>query len=72
MSKNIAIFCDGTNDQFGSVTTNVVHLLRLSEQTSDRQRVFYELGVGTFAANIFSVNVGAFLGKVLGPPSATG
>lgn len=66
MSKNIAIFCDGTNDQFGSVTTNVVHLLRLSEQNTDRQRTFYEPGVGTFGANVFSVNVGTFLGKLLG------
>ncbi len=60
------IFCDGTNDQFGSVTTNVVHLLRLSEPDNDRQRVFYEPGVGTFGANIFSLNVGTFLGKLLG------
>ncbi|KEZ77453.1 hypothetical protein C41B8_09641 [Salinisphaera hydrothermalis C41B8] len=66
VSKNIAIFCDGTNDQFGSVTTNVVHLLRLSERDSDRQRTFYEPGVGTFGANLFSVNIGTFLGKLLG------
>jgi len=66
LGKNIVICCDGTNSQFGGVDTNVAHLFhRLAPDGSD-QRKRYEPGVGTFGAEVFSVNVGRTLGKLLG------
>ncbi|WP_353247943.1 DUF2235 domain-containing protein [Salinisphaera sp. T31B1] len=66
MGKNIVICCDGTNSQFGGVETNVAHLFHRLAADSSEQRKRYEPGVGTFGANIFSVNVGRTLGKLLG------
>ena len=65
MAKNIVVCCDGTNSQFDSSDTNVVHLYRALADDAD-QRAFYEPGVGTFGARVFGVNVGETLGKGLG------
>ena len=65
MAKNIVVCCDGTNSQFASSNTNVVHLYNALVDSPD-QRVFYEPGVGTFGARFLGVNVGETLGKGLG------
>lgn len=66
MSKNIVICCDGTNSQFGGVNTNVAHLFERLGADEPRQHSRYEPGVGTFGANLFSINIGRTLGKLLG------
>src|SRR5947207_12784094 len=47
MSKNIVIFCDGTNNEFGICNTNVVRLVQLATQDDSTQLVYYDPGVGT-------------------------
>ena len=66
MSKNIVICCDGTNSPFGGVNTNVAHLFERVGADDAHQYSRYEPGVGTFAADLFSVNIGRTLGKLLG------
>ncbi len=46
VSRNIVICCDGTSNEPGSATTNVVRIFRCLEK-SERQIVFYDAGVGT-------------------------
>jgi uncharacterized protein (DUF2235 family) len=48
--KNLVVFCDGTNDEFGVNNTNVIRLLSAAVHRSERQVVFYDPGVGTFPA----------------------
>lgn len=64
MPKNIVICCDGTSNEFGTINTNVVHLVQSIEWHSDEQQVFYDPGVGTFCAS--SWPLGPALGKILG------
>ena len=48
--KNLVVFCDGTDDQFGQDNTNVVKLLSSAVRQADSQVAFYDPGVGTFPA----------------------
>lgn len=66
MRRNIVVCCDGTNSQFGTVSTNVVHLYNALIDDDPMQEAFYEPGVGTFGARFFGVDVGTTLGKTLG------
>lgn len=66
MGRNLVVCCDGTNQQFSRVNTNVVHLFRAAVHDEAQQQVFYSPGVGTFAASFFGLNVGRLLGRVLG------
>ncbi|WP_445620483.1 DUF2235 domain-containing protein [Kushneria sp. Sum13] len=66
MGKNLVVCCDGTNQQFSRVNTNVVHLFRLIKRHGDQQKAFYSPGVGTFAAPFFGIDVGRALGRALG------
>ena len=66
MGKNIVVCCDGTNSQFGGLSTNVVHLYNALDQDTPGQRSFYEPGVGTFGAPVLGVKVGETVGKALG------
>lgn len=66
MGKNLVVCCDGTNQQFSRVNTNVVHLFRLIKRHGDQQKAFYSPGVGTFAAPFFGFDVGRALGRALG------
>lgn len=50
VGRNLVICCDGTNNKFGENNTNVVRLLSLALQQNERQILYYEPGVGTFAA----------------------
>jgi uncharacterized protein (DUF2235 family) len=49
MGKNIVLCCDGTGNQFGRETSNVVKLYRTLDQT-DEQFTYYHPGVGTLGA----------------------
>lgn len=44
--RNLIVCCDGTSNQIGANLTNVLKLYRILEK-DDRQRVFYDPGVGT-------------------------
>jgi uncharacterized protein (DUF2235 family) len=46
MPKNIVVCCDGTGNEIGINLTNVLKLFRITEH-SERQRVYYDPGVGT-------------------------
>lgn len=46
MAKNIVICCDGTGNEIGITISNVLKLFRIVGK-SDRQRVWYNAGVGT-------------------------
>ncbi len=47
MSRNLVICFDGTNNQFGSENTNVVRLVQVLNRDPERQRLYYDPGVGT-------------------------
>jgi uncharacterized protein (DUF2235 family) len=46
VAKNIVICCDGTGNEIGTTISNVLKLFRILE-TNERQRVYYNPGVGT-------------------------
>ena len=46
MPKNIVLCCDGTGNEIGVTISNVLKLFRIVEK-NDRQRVWYNAGVGT-------------------------
>ncbi|KAF1687563.1 hypothetical protein B1992_02550 [Pseudoxanthomonas broegbernensis] len=46
MAKNIVICCDGTGNEIGTTISNVLKLYRVLEK-SNRQRAYYNPGVGT-------------------------
>lgn len=48
MGKNIAIFCDGTGNQFGDRNSNVVKLFAVARRSGNSQVSYYDPGVGTF------------------------
>jgi len=45
--RNLVICCDGTNNKFGPENTNVVRLIQVLDRTPQKQRLFYDPGVGT-------------------------
>jgi uncharacterized protein (DUF2235 family) len=47
MSRNLIICCDGTNNQFGPENTNVVRLVQVLDRSPEKQRLYYDPGVGT-------------------------
>jgi uncharacterized protein (DUF2235 family) len=47
MARNLVVCCDGTNNQFGQETTNVVRVVQSLRQGTDAQIVYYDPGVGT-------------------------
>ena len=47
MSKNLVLCCDGTNNEFGPENTNVVRLIQVLDRDPNRQRLYYDPGVGT-------------------------
>ena len=58
MSKNIVVLSDGTGQEGGKGhDTNVYKLLRMLEDRTERQIVFYDQGIGTEGRK-FSSNVG--------------
>lgn len=47
MPRNIVLCFDGTSCQFGAENTNVVRLVQCLDRDPDRQRLYYDPGVGT-------------------------
>jgi uncharacterized protein (DUF2235 family) len=50
MPRNLVLFCDGTDNEFGEQNTNVVRLLQSLVRDDPNQLVYYDPGVGTMAA----------------------
>jgi uncharacterized protein (DUF2235 family) len=47
--RNLVICCDGTNNEFGEVNTNVVRLAQVIDRNPLKQLLYYDPGVGTMA-----------------------
>lgn len=47
MARNLVVCCDGTDNQFGTINTNVVRLVQVLVQDTASQVVYYDPGVGT-------------------------
>lgn len=48
--RNLVVFCDGTDNEFGENNTNVVRLFSVAMRDNDQQIAFYDPGLGTFPA----------------------
>ncbi|HUX82706.1 MAG TPA: DUF2235 domain-containing protein [Halothiobacillus sp.] len=64
--KNLVVFCDGTNNEFGKNNTNVIQLLSSATRESDQQVIFYDPGVGTFPAPGALTPIAKWVTKLLG------
>src|SRR5215470_327638 len=47
MPRNLVVCFDGTNNKFGPENTNVVRLVQVLDRDPDKQRLYYDGGVGT-------------------------
>lgn len=47
MGRNLVLFCDGTNNMFGTNNTNVVRMIQVLSHDDPNQLVYYDPGVGT-------------------------
>jgi uncharacterized protein (DUF2235 family) len=47
LGRNLVVCCDGTSNEFGETSTNVVRLVQVLEQHPESQLVYYDPGVGT-------------------------
>ena len=65
MGKNIVLCCDGTGNQFGRETSNVVKLYRTLVQ-ADEQFTYYHPGVGTLGAKNALTQLGKLWTRVIG------
>lgn len=45
--RNLIVCCDGTNNEFGKENTNVIRLVQVIDRDPERQRLYYQAGVGT-------------------------
>jgi uncharacterized protein (DUF2235 family) len=45
--RNLVICCDGTSNQFGTNNTNVIRLVQVMTRHPEKQRLYYDPGVGT-------------------------
>jgi uncharacterized protein (DUF2235 family) len=66
MPKNLVICCDGTNCQFGPENTNVVRLAQVLDRNPDRQRLYYDPGVGTLPEPSAFTRFQKWISKVYG------
>jgi len=64
MSRNLVICCDGTNNEFGPVKTNVARLAKVLVR-NEEQLVFYDPGVGTLPEPTISNKIRASIRKKL-------
>jgi len=65
MAKNIVICCDGTGDQFGEQTSNVVKLYKTLVRDAD-QVAYYHPGVGTMGSRTALSVVGRVWTRIIG------
>jgi uncharacterized protein (DUF2235 family) len=66
MARNIVICCDGTNNEFGKVNTNVVRLVQVLDRNQIRQRLYYDPGVGTLPEPGFVSRLGKKISEIMG------
>lgn len=64
-NKNIVICCDGTGNEFGESSSNVVKLCKVLVQ-SEAQVCYYHPGVGTIGARNALTSLGKWWTKVIG------
>ena len=58
MSKNIIVFCDGTNQKGGvGNNTNVYKLFNMIEDRTSKQIAYYDPGIGTDIKKIISSSI---------------
>ncbi|ODR93945.1 hypothetical protein AUC70_10075 [Methyloceanibacter stevinii] len=65
MAKNIVLCCDGTSNEYGERSTNVLKLYSVLEK-SDGQATYYDPGVGTLSAPTVWSRLGKRLSKAAG------
>lgn len=66
MARNLVICFDGTNNQFGPQNTNVVRLIQVLDRNPQRQRLYYDPGVGTLPEVGVLTRMGKTLSKWIG------
>jgi uncharacterized protein (DUF2235 family) len=66
MARNLILCCDGTNNQFGLENTNVVRLVQSLDRDPDKQRLYYDPGVGTLPEPGVVTRVGKKISDILG------
>ena len=66
MPRNIVICSDGTNNQFGPENTSVVRLVQVLDRRPDRQRLYYDPGVGTLPEPQMLTRLGMRASKLFG------
>lgn len=64
--RNLIICFDGTNNQFGSENTSVVRLVQVLDRDPDRQRLYYDPGVGTLPEPGFVTGFGKRISEWIG------
>lgn len=64
--RNIVICCDGTSNEFGKENTNVVRLIQSLQRDADRQRIYYDPGVGTLPEPGLITRWGKWVSKTWG------
>lgn len=64
--RNLVICFDGTNNEFGRQNTNVVRLAQVLTRDPQRQRLYYDPGVGTLPEPWWATRAGKWVSKVCG------
>src|SRR6266567_143660 len=62
---NIVVCCDGTDNQFGAIQTNVVRLIKSLDHDPTKQHVYYDPGVGTLPEPNRATRFGKVVSKLL-------
>src|SRR5262245_36207664 len=65
VGRNLVICCDGTNNKFGSENTNVVRLVQVLNRDPERQRLYYDPGVGTLPEPGWLTSIGKRASEIL-------
>ena len=66
VARNLVLAFDGTNNEFGLENTNVVRLVQALDRDPDKQRIYYDPGVGTLPEPGVWSRAGQFVSKVFG------
>ena len=72
MPRNLIVCCDGTNNEFGKVNTNVVRVVQSIVHDTDEQLIYYDPGVGTLAQPGAITRIGKTISKAIDLAFATG
>jgi uncharacterized protein (DUF2235 family) len=72
MSRNLVLCFDGTNNEFGSENTSVVRIAQVMDRNPERQRLYYDPGVGTLPEPGLFTRLGKWVSKAIGLAFGTG